>query len=180
MFTRRSRNSYIRSRRNVTLQPIGMPSRILKPATDLRASVVTGLLTSDFFHIATGFFHDLLVSNRFTHTHVQRDLGDLRYFHRILQTKLLLDLSSELVLKLFVIFFSVNVPFPLLLNIYYVAVGEDANFLAIFDAETNSLTLLRLRVKYEYVRNIHRHRVVFDATCFANIRVRLNVLLGEI
>src|SRR5215218_2270546 len=35
--TSRSRNSYIRSPRSVTRAPIGMPSRILKPAIDLRA-----------------------------------------------------------------------------------------------------------------------------------------------
>ena len=32
----------MRSRRSVTMQPIGQPSRILKPATDLRALVTTG------------------------------------------------------------------------------------------------------------------------------------------
>ena len=32
----------MRSRRSVTLQPMGQPSRILKPATDLRARVTTG------------------------------------------------------------------------------------------------------------------------------------------
>ena len=37
MDSRRSRNSYIRSLRRVTLTPIGQPSRILKPAMDLRA-----------------------------------------------------------------------------------------------------------------------------------------------
>ena len=35
--TSRSRNSHIRSPRSVTRQPIGMPSRILNCATDLRA-----------------------------------------------------------------------------------------------------------------------------------------------
>src|SRR5262245_4297098 len=35
--TSRSRNSYMRSPRSVTLVPTGMPSRILKPAIDLRA-----------------------------------------------------------------------------------------------------------------------------------------------
>ena len=40
--TRRSRNSYMRSRRSVTLQPIGMPSRSLKFATDLRARHTAG------------------------------------------------------------------------------------------------------------------------------------------
>src|SRR5690625_6462099 len=37
MDTKRSRNSYIRSCRRVTLHPMGQPSRILKPAIDLRA-----------------------------------------------------------------------------------------------------------------------------------------------
>ena len=41
MFRRRSRNSYIRSPRSVTRQPIGMPSRSLKVAIDLRARVMT-------------------------------------------------------------------------------------------------------------------------------------------
>src|SRR5690554_6443845 len=40
--TRRSRNSYMRSLRKVTLTPIGQPSRILKPATDFRANVTIG------------------------------------------------------------------------------------------------------------------------------------------
>jgi hypothetical protein len=68
----------------------------------------------------------------------------------------------------------------LLLYVYYVAAFEDTNFLAVFNAETNSLTLFRFRVEYEHVRNIHRHRVVFDTTCFTDIRVRLNVLLREV
>ena len=42
MVTRRSRNSYMRSPRSVTLAPIGMFSRTLKPAIDLRAWVMTG------------------------------------------------------------------------------------------------------------------------------------------
>ena len=42
MVISRSTNSYMRSRRSVTLQPMGKPSRILKPASDLRAFVTTG------------------------------------------------------------------------------------------------------------------------------------------
>ncbi len=42
MASRRSRNSYIRSRRRVTLQPMGQPSRILNPAMDFRAFVTIG------------------------------------------------------------------------------------------------------------------------------------------
>ncbi len=40
--TSRSRKSYIRSPRSVTLTPIGMPSRSLKLATDLRALMISG------------------------------------------------------------------------------------------------------------------------------------------
>ncbi len=40
---RRSRNSYITSRRSVTWQPMGMPSRSLKFETLLRARFTTGL-----------------------------------------------------------------------------------------------------------------------------------------
>jgi hypothetical protein len=42
MVIRRSRNSYMRSRRRVTLQPIGMPSRSLNCAIDFFALVMTG------------------------------------------------------------------------------------------------------------------------------------------
>ena len=38
----RSANSYMRLPRRVTLTPMGMPSRILNPAMDLRARVVMG------------------------------------------------------------------------------------------------------------------------------------------
>ena len=39
---KRSKNSYIRLPRKVTLAPIGQPSRTLKPAMDLRATCVVG------------------------------------------------------------------------------------------------------------------------------------------
>ena len=42
MVTRRSRNSYIRALRSVTLQPMSWPSRILKPAIAFLALVLTG------------------------------------------------------------------------------------------------------------------------------------------
>src|ERR1700687_2097265 len=42
MLTRRSRNSYMRSPRRVTLQPIAWPSRTLNVATDFFALVTAG------------------------------------------------------------------------------------------------------------------------------------------
>jgi len=52
---RRSRNSYMRSSRSVTLQPIGQPSRILKPAIDLRDLVTTGFWPAIFSMSASAF-----------------------------------------------------------------------------------------------------------------------------
>ena len=48
-----SKNSYIRSRRSVTLQPIGHPSRILNAATDLRAFVTIGFWPAIFVRSST-------------------------------------------------------------------------------------------------------------------------------
>ena len=48
MVISRSRNSYIRSLRRVTLAPITMPSRSLKPAIDVRALVGTGFWPAIF------------------------------------------------------------------------------------------------------------------------------------
>src|SRR5271165_7168856 len=42
MLTRRSKNSYMRAPRKVTLQPIAWPSRTLKVATDFFAFVIAG------------------------------------------------------------------------------------------------------------------------------------------
>ena len=41
------------------------------------------------------------VSDGFTNAHVQRDLGDTRHFHLVLQSELFLDLTGQLVLVLF-------------------------------------------------------------------------------
>src|SRR5690606_30014485 len=55
MLTSRSRNSYIRARRSVTLAPIGQPSRILKDATETRDLVTCGFWPEIFAMSATAF-----------------------------------------------------------------------------------------------------------------------------
>ena len=49
----RSRNSHIRLPRSVTLQPMALPSRSLKPAIDLRLSVTTGFWPAMIFRAST-------------------------------------------------------------------------------------------------------------------------------
>ena len=51
----------MRSRRNVTLHPIGIPSRILNAATDLRAIVVTGRWP-EIFSISSRAFSSTFLS----------------------------------------------------------------------------------------------------------------------
>ncbi len=59
MVISRSMNSYIRALRSVTLQPIGSPLRILKPAIAFFASVFTGFcpeMTVSSSTAASSFF----------------------------------------------------------------------------------------------------------------------------
>jgi hypothetical protein len=67
------------------------------------------------------------------------------------------------------------------LYIYYVAVSKNANLATVFfNAKPNSLTLFGLRVKNEDIRDIERHSLILDATGLTNVRVRLDVLLGDV
>ena len=50
----RSRNSHIRSPRRVTLAPMALPSRSLKPAIDFLARVIDRLLAGDGGQVADG------------------------------------------------------------------------------------------------------------------------------
>jgi hypothetical protein len=72
--TKRSRNSYMRTPRSVTMQPMGTFSRILKPAIGLLRLGDHRLLAGDLGQVADGVVHHLLVGHRLADTHVQRDL----------------------------------------------------------------------------------------------------------
>src|SRR5213083_1748506 len=71
----RSRNSYIRAPRSVTFAPIGMPSRILTCATDLRA------LAGDRGELLHSGVELLGVVLRLADAHVERDLLAARHLH---------------------------------------------------------------------------------------------------
>ena len=68
----------MRSRRRVTLQPIGMPSRSLNCAIDFFALVMTGFWPAISSISAAAWSTLLLVLGRFADTHVEHDLLDLR------------------------------------------------------------------------------------------------------
>ena len=74
MVTSRSRNSYMRVLRSVTLQPIGMSSRSLKVAIDLRDLVIDRLLAGDQREVGGRVVELLAVVDRFADAHVDHDL----------------------------------------------------------------------------------------------------------
>ena len=79
----------MRSRRSVTLQPIGMPSRSLNWAIDFLALVITGFWPA-ICCISVGRGLDLLlVLGRFADAHVDDDLVEPRDLELVLVTELL-------------------------------------------------------------------------------------------
>src|SRR5690606_3753276 len=65
MLIRRSRNSYMRAPRRVTFAPIGIPSRTLKPAMELRALVMTAFwpeIAARSAAATVGFFESAVAS----------------------------------------------------------------------------------------------------------------------
>ena len=89
MVISRSMNSYMRALRSVTLQPIGRPSRILKPAIAFFASVFTGFWPEITRQLRDRRIQLLLVAGRLAHAHVDDDLLELRHLHRVRVAELL-------------------------------------------------------------------------------------------
>ena len=59
------------------------------------------LLTSNQLHIRHSSVQQLSIRNRFTHTHIEGDLGDARDFHHVIQAELFFQPGPDL----FVIYF---------------------------------------------------------------------------
>ena len=70
----RSRNSHIRSPRSVTCAPIGMPSRSLNWAMDLRALVTAGFWPVIAARSRIGALDQLGVAGGLADAHVDHDL----------------------------------------------------------------------------------------------------------
>ena len=94
---RRSRKSYMRSPRSVTRAPIGIPSRILKPAIDLRArrtrARCPAMRVSSSIALSSAFALGLGLAD----AHVQRHLRHAVDLHDGAQAQLVLELAAELV-----------------------------------------------------------------------------------
>ena len=79
----------MRSRRKVTLQPIGMPSRSLNCAIDFLALVITGFWPAICCISAAAGLDLLLVLGRLADAHVDDDLVEPRHLEPVLVAELL-------------------------------------------------------------------------------------------
>src|SRR5216110_1620079 len=93
----RSRNSYIRAPRSVTLQPTAIPSRRLKFAIAFLARVTTGCWPVMAASSATAASSPWVLG-RVAHADVEHDLLEPRNLVRVLERKLLLQLAPHLLL----------------------------------------------------------------------------------
>ena len=97
----RSRNSYIRARRSVTLQPIAIPSRSRNPAIDLRAKVMIGfcpvICVSASTAVSRCFFSWIADAD----AHVDDDLLQPRQRQPVLAAQLLLQRRKDFFLVFF-------------------------------------------------------------------------------
>ncbi len=93
MFTRRSRNSYMRALRSVTFTPSGMSSRTLKPAIDLRAWVMTGFWPAIFSRSAAADFTFLVSLTASPTPMFSTILSSLGSLHDVLVAELLDELG---------------------------------------------------------------------------------------
>src|SRR5574343_740943 len=135
------------------------------------------LLTGDLLHVANGVFQNLLIGNRFTHTHVQGDRGDTGHFHHGLVAELLGQLGNhgDLVKLL-------QTPHVHPLCVYQFAVRlEHAILAAVFEhLDGDAVGLLGSCIEQRNIGDMDRHVLVNDATGHTLDRVRLDVLLGTI
>ena len=85
----------MRSLRSVTLAPIGMPSRSLKSAIDVRALVITGFWPAISARSSAADWTFLEVGHGFADAHVQHDLVEPRDCQRVGVAELLRQLRHR-------------------------------------------------------------------------------------
>ena len=85
----------MRSRRSVTLPPIGMPSRTLKVAIDLRARVIAGFCPAILARSASAAVTFLVSLTASPTPMLTTILSIARHFHRVLVAELLDQLPAD-------------------------------------------------------------------------------------
>ena len=85
----------MRSPRSVTLAPIALPSRSLKPAIDFFALVTSGFWPVIDGEVGHGAVEQRLLLGRLADAAVEHDLLEPRHLHDVAEAELLLQLRAR-------------------------------------------------------------------------------------
>ena len=91
----------MRARRKCHLAADRVTVADLEACDRLARQCAHGFLAADLLHVANGAVQHFLVGHGLAHAHVQRDLGNARYPHRVFHAQLLLDLPVQFFAVLF-------------------------------------------------------------------------------
>src|SRR5580692_11834851 len=179
MLTRRSRNSYIRSPRSVTLQPIAWPSRTLKVATDFLAFVTAGFWPVIFAISAVAAsmtFLSATASPTPMFTVIFKIRGTSIVFF---SSSFFLSSGTICWLKICLSLAAIN--YPLFRVDHFFVRLEQAHLAAVLERlEPDPIALLGRRIENHHVRHVQRRLGLDDAALNAGLRIGFLMPLGHI
>src|SRR5258707_1297945 len=179
MLTRRSRNSYMRSPRSVTLQPIAWPSRTLNVATDFFAFVTAGFWPV-IFAISAVAASMTFLSATASPTPMLTVIFMIRGTSMVfLSSSFFLSSGTICSLKIFLSLAAIN--YSLFRVDHFFVRLEHAHLAAVLQGlETDAVALLGRRIENQYVRHMQGRFALDDAALHAHLRIGLLVLLGHV
>src|SRR5580698_1844143 len=185
MLTRRSRNSYMRSPRSVTLQPIAWPSRTLNVATDFFALVTAGFWPVIFARSAVAAsmtFLSATASPTPMLTVIFRMRGTSIVF---LSPSFVLSSGTSFSLKICLSLAAMSftrLPGRSSLGVDHFFVRlEYADLAAVLERlEAHPVALLGRRIEDQHVRYVQRRFALDDAALNAHLRIRPLMLLRHV
>src|ERR1700690_1964981 len=135
------------------------------------------LLPGNLLHVADREIHDLFVSHRLAHPHVEGDLFNAGHLHNGLVAELLHQFRHHrFTIK------TLQTSHVCLLSVHHLTIGlEDAHLAAILKHfETNPVSLLCARIEQSNIGSIERHFLLDDATRGALERIGLLMFLDPV
>src|ERR1700683_849079 len=179
MLTKRSRNSYMRAPRRVTLQPMAWPSRTLKVATDFLAFVIAGFWPVIFAISAVAAsmtFLSATASPTPMFTVIFKIRGTSIVFF---SSSFFLSSGTIRWLKICLSLAAIN--YSLFRVDHFFVRLEQAHLAAVLERlEPNAIALLGRRIENHYVRHMQRRLGLDDAALHAHLRIGLLMPLGHV
>src|SRR5882757_9084473 len=179
MLTSRSRNSYMRSPRKVTLQPIAWPSRTLNVATDFFALVTAGFWPV-IFAISAVAASMTFLSATASPTPMLTVIFKIRGTCIVFLSSSFC-LSSGTILSLKICFSLAAINYSLFRVDHFFVRLEYAHLAAVLERlEADAVALLGRRIENQHVRHMQRRLALDDAALHAHLRIGLLMLLGHV